>query len=103
MEGAEISAPLTQKVYSLSREIKIKHIFERLTSICLGREAWEQLEVCCDNLSRWELGFGWWQLEYREKAASHSLLSYVPLVLLCSQSFLIFLDFPESLSHSDLT
>lgn len=38
-EGAEISAPLTQKVYSLSREIKRKHIFERLTSICLGREA----------------------------------------------------------------
>lgn len=39
--------------------------------------------------------WGWWQLEYRAKATSPSLLSYFPLVLLCSQSLPTFLDFPD--------
>lgn len=60
----------------------------------------DMLEVCSNSLTKWGLGFGWWQLEYRGKATSHSLLSYFPLVLLCSQSLLTVFDFPDEKSKN---
>lgn len=47
-------------------------------------------------LSEWMETWIWMvELEYREKFASLSLISYFAILLLCRQGLITFLDFPD--------